>query len=517
MRKIRIGKDIAIRWSIKTNGQTVSLAGRDLKLEIIDYYNKSMNIPFSIEGNVLLFVFYGKEQKKLGVYKLTLWENFGKVGQTVVDACEAFELVPCTCQENEEDCEYGLQSEEICLNGDIATAALNIAIQRKYTALNRISDYLFSIRYESIDYDSAKKYFLTKNPEITPAGCSSLRNGNFFGRQLDWFYNNGAEFVVRTPHIKGRYASIGIAGGISELTAEKVESREYSELYGILPFYMQDGINENGVFCNINVVPTDNGLTSVTVPDIEERDRICTLMLVRYILDNFDNATEAVEYIRDYVALYVPKALQEMGYEAHFMIGDSVSTYILEIVNDKVILNAGVIMTNFFISGIETNADGKVYTPADVSNGNLPSEKNHITPNGSGLERYNLIVENYADADTKEGMRSLLNRLMYSNSYKIETTPAWYSEFVSEKYGITVDTPAESEAMQNYVRICREHFTERDRNNPEVWHTTHSCVYDLQKRKLYIVSQEDTDNEFAENMKEYYSAAEIDELLANMQ
>lgn len=100
MRKIRIGKDIIIRWAILTNGETEPLKGRDLKLVLIDPLRRKISITdYIIEGNILSFRLLGTEQNRCGSYSLTLWENYGKVDMTAVDACNIFELVTSTCQE----------------------------------------------------------------------------------------------------------------------------------------------------------------------------------------------------------------------------------------------------------------------------------------------------------------------------------------------------------------------------------------------------------------------------------
>lgn len=114
MRKIRIGKDISVRWPILTNGAPASLDGRDLRLFIKSQYNVAQEIvAFTTEENVVSFTYPGTEQQMLGAYKLTLWENYGKPGQTAVDCCDAFQLVPCTCDEGDED--SGLRTETVDL------------------------------------------------------------------------------------------------------------------------------------------------------------------------------------------------------------------------------------------------------------------------------------------------------------------------------------------------------------------------------------------------------------------
>lgn len=101
MFKSRIGKDLALRWRILTNGMQLPLANRDLKLVLQDRDGNSTPLPFAIEeGNCVSFLFSGISQKVLGVYSLTLWENKGKFGQVPVDKTEAFELVKRTEEEN---------------------------------------------------------------------------------------------------------------------------------------------------------------------------------------------------------------------------------------------------------------------------------------------------------------------------------------------------------------------------------------------------------------------------------
>lgn len=117
MKKIRIGKDIAISWRILTNEEAISLEGRDLTLHLVDPLNRKMQIPFTVEDVLVEAKVQGTTQKFLGKYSLTLWENYGKPGQTAVDACNAFELVKTTCMEGGAD--EGLDTEVVELEGDM--------------------------------------------------------------------------------------------------------------------------------------------------------------------------------------------------------------------------------------------------------------------------------------------------------------------------------------------------------------------------------------------------------------
>lgn len=123
MKRIRIGKDIEIHWPILTNGQQVALEGRDLKLFV--HLPSHMDIPvdFTTEGNTAIFTISGTMQKSIGVYRLTMWENLQKSGQTAVDYCKAFELVPTTLLEGGED-ESNLITETINLEASSLVVGL---------------------------------------------------------------------------------------------------------------------------------------------------------------------------------------------------------------------------------------------------------------------------------------------------------------------------------------------------------------------------------------------------------
>ena len=344
-----------------------------------------------------------------------------------------------------------------------------------------IKDYFYEMICDNVDYDYAYDYFKKTKPIISGA-CSSIRNGNWYGRNFDWIYDESVEFIVRTPKTNNCYASISIAN-VNGLTNEIVKSKVNSPLYKIAPFMLTDGINEKGVVINTNVVPLDKGITSRTVPAISEKVEICSIMLVRYVLDHFSTAKEAAEYIRDYMAVYMPNNLLQMNYETHYMIADKDKTYLVEFIGNETVISEmdKPYMTNFYLEGVVFNQDGKVYTPA--SENHRPSE-NNITNNGSGLERYNLIVDNYSSANSKSGMRELMNKLKYTNYCK---DSGWFTEFVGVN-NLTVDS--EVSDFTTTVAYSKGMFANRTRNG-STWQTVHSVVYDIENRKAYIITQED--------------------------
>ena len=97
MKKIRIGNDIVIKWRVTINGEEVNLEGLDLALYISTTYQPRKAIAFTVAGNEITATYKGTEQKVTGVYRLTLYRNEGENAQSILDACDAFELVSCSC------------------------------------------------------------------------------------------------------------------------------------------------------------------------------------------------------------------------------------------------------------------------------------------------------------------------------------------------------------------------------------------------------------------------------------
>ena len=95
---IRRGNTIIVKWRILTNGEEMSLEGRDLKVFITSTASRHEVRDVVIEGNVIGFKWEGAEQRHAGRYDVTLYENYGKANQSVVDACNAFTLVDKSCQ-----------------------------------------------------------------------------------------------------------------------------------------------------------------------------------------------------------------------------------------------------------------------------------------------------------------------------------------------------------------------------------------------------------------------------------
>lgn len=117
-------------------------------------------------------------------------------------------------------------------------------------------EYLYTITVNDLDFFAAgeiiKKYYDVN--EARPAGCSSVRPGKYYGRNLDYYVNKNADFVITTPASKNRYASIGMSADFPLCLKESVDNGTLTEEdYAAIAYYMTDGINEKGVAINGNV------------------------------------------------------------------------------------------------------------------------------------------------------------------------------------------------------------------------------------------------------------------------
>lgn len=363
----------------------------------------------------------------------------------------------------------------------------------KYFGKRKIEDFLYEIHYGNIDYPYAYQYF---KPRFF-GGCSSVRFGNYFGRNFDWLYDKEVQFVIHTPSSLDHYAVLGVSGLIPGITQDTVDQDdiilEGVDMFKLVPFYLLDGINERGLFCTHNVVPLDSqdSPTLEVRARVEERDRVCIPMLPRFILDKFSSTSQAIGYLRDYTTLFFTEEMLNSGYQSHFLLGDSKRTYVLEFIDSELKVIPYEYITNFQIYDVKFAKDRTIqYPPGDYGVGDF----------GSGLERWDIISKGYSKSRSLDGMRDLMKSIEYSNTYG---DPFWCSEITGmiDDSGnkITVNTP--KELCSSAIEASREAFRNKSREDPKVWITCHSGIYDLKKKFLYIRNQE-RENEYLFTMEE---------------
>ena len=339
-----------------------------------------------------------------------------------------------------------------------------------------IAPYLYEISYYDMDdalLDSAK-------PVEADAACSSMRNGAFHGRNLDLFYNESAEVVVHMAAGKDRFASVGVCGGLPQITDESLASGDEA-LFARLPLLTMDGVNEKSVAVNVNVVPAvDHPCPTGTNPGGR---RLYLGIMPRYILNHAESARHAVELLGG-LDLYGGFGNQ---FNLHLMISDPVETIIVEFIDNKIVCKSG-----------SREDEGNVMT--NLYSTDLPT----FTPHAEGIERYRMLSENYAQGSTEEGMAALMQSVRYSQAYVPETSPFWYSEAYEsgvgsdgKPYDINIDTP-EEEVME-FMQGSFEAFRRHERKG-EFWQTVHTSVYNIDEQSLLLFVQEDYSHPFRFNL-----------------
>ncbi len=127
MNSLRIGCDRIIRWSITSGGEPYDLSGKNIRLKVstrsTQFYVSTDD--FSIDGNKIIWLFRGKDQKHLGPYTLTYIENEGMDDMLTFDRCNAFNFVACSCQESRSSSE-DMEISNIDLSSEIKALGVKL-------------------------------------------------------------------------------------------------------------------------------------------------------------------------------------------------------------------------------------------------------------------------------------------------------------------------------------------------------------------------------------------------------
>lgn len=345
--------------------------------------------------------------------------------------------------------------------------------------------------------------------------CSSFRKNNFFGKNYDYIYNEDAEFIIKTSNKYVKYASIGIAHipGLTnnlvknilrdDLGNEDLENEieptsieffnhpnlYYSDIYRVLPFSLVDGLNEEGVVVSCHFLPSNEHTIGT---NINSHTKIPSNFLVRYILDNYATAREAMIAIRNDLNIYSP----QRG-ETHLMIADKTETYYITFIknNVKIIkLDERPFITNFNIEGLQLIVDNA----NNIDNANSIVNTSSIDEYSTGVERYNIINKEYESINSLDTSINLLKKLNYVNTYSQDTDPFWYSEYVSRENNLSLlDIETNKSKFLPIIEKEISKFENRSRDqtneNYGTWHTKHSVVYNIEDLKIYLSNQENFD------------------------
>ncbi len=388
----------------------------------------------------------------------------------------------------------------------------------------------------------------------TQGGCTSLRRGNLYGRNFDFFCDRYADIVVWTPAGNGRYASVALDGGMlgrtlgnavallnpdfcTKARLDKIIAGDDLQTVSVpglgevseglwltlLPYVSMDGINEKGVVCNINVAQSGKGmgqLTTGTNPEAEKE--IYVALLPRYILDNCASAKEAVDKLREF-NIWASVSPENPQTEYHIMIADKENTYVVEFRDNKMLvkeISDRPYMTNFNVlldedKMIDVDEKGCVVRSAISNYAGSEGDRG----NGHGVDRYDTVAKGYASVNSRESMRELLDKASYGKLYyypekRFDELVAGNTEmfvlenaikavipgfaFDTDVWGLTLQS-----ATENAAALCEKYqlgtvlpkiAEATDENGFRTLimpiHTIHSCVYDIAARKLWVKSQE---------------------------
>lgn len=351
--------------------------------------------------------------------------------------------------------------------------------------INKITDYLYHFICDTYDFDRAAQYMRQLENSGTVLGapaCSTIRNGNYFGRNFDFVYSDLIDFVISIPRRANRYASVGVACSLGECTTENIRYGISDEVCNFLPFCVWDGINEKGVVFSTNVVPSLD-LDRQTVGTNSKKPLLYTSFIGREILDHAGSAREAIELLKKRNIMTPKISILAEREDLHFMIADEQDTYVVEFINNKLVCRKNeMIMTNFYLS--------------------LPPQ-----PHACGLERYDLLVKHYDQAGhSMKSMSAVMKKLHYSQAYDVRTSPFWYTEHLNCGLADGIDiTIFNMYQYKDYIKEFAKKVSFAERRFDGPWHTTHSSIYDIGHRKLRIFSQEkyDIGYEFSLNPEKY--------------
>lgn len=102
-KKVRLGNDLTIRWSLIDRGTPYNLAGRDFEVWMACYGYRQKVTALTVSGNEITFTFFGKDQRVAGSYALLYCENKGQPAMLTYDTKDAFELVEHSWDTDEDD------------------------------------------------------------------------------------------------------------------------------------------------------------------------------------------------------------------------------------------------------------------------------------------------------------------------------------------------------------------------------------------------------------------------------
>lgn len=363
----------------------------------------------------------------------------------------------------------------IILNALVIVALVTVTLgagcigsEPQHSEFKQLDDHLYEVTYYKYDdsaMDNCAAYL-----QLIPNGfgCSAVSAAGYLSHNYDFFYSDMPGIVMKVPAAENRYASISMGTWILNLTCEDLKDLD-PVTSAMLPYTIVDGINEKGLAVAINVVPAvDVGFTDGTKPGAPDVVYAC---IPRLLLDRCATAAEAVAYM-DSVNIYNP---EQKFAELHYLIADAKETYLVEIVQNKLRVTHQPYMTNYYLT------------------------LDDYTPHSMGIERYNIIKNQYDGIQSFDDLKALMQDLRYTRKYDRSTYPFWYSEYSADRRedGSVLDIYA---PKLDYVYAVNKEIDNFEKNKRDlsldVWRTLHTAIYDIKNPSLTLYANENYNKKY---------------------
>ena len=329
-------------------------------------------------------------------------------------------------------------------SGGVDTNAVRDIIRETVDGSARqLPPFLHYLEFDDTYPDAAAEWYA--QADYSHGSCSAVRDGNTLSRNYDWNFNFMPEFVIRTVAASAtgagqpaRFASLAVCNVGTNLTESDVTSGKWSKWYKALPGHAVDGINENGVVCEVNVV---SGIPHDYLDN--PTGDIHPLAAVRWALDN---GTSAEMVATNLAARIMWPAGWRQNF--HWMIADEAETWIVENGDAHKVETTPAVMTNF-----------KLYP----------------FTSGEGYERYTALTNGAA-----------ITNVWYTNAYSPSTD--WFSDF-----GNSAALMSQAKALWNEQGRTKESHRGEKYGEYSWWQTVHTSVYDITNKTLRVAVQEQDD------------------------
>lgn len=372
-----------------------------------------------------------------------------------------------------------------------------------YHDITKLVPYMHMISYD--DYAVDTELESVEKSSLASPGCSVIKNGNFLGRNFDFYYSYTPYFLIKVKGNANRYASIGIAYNSNLEEDDIIATEKNKDIHNhqveIVPNHTVDGINENGVTCSINVadlkdLPGKDKTITGTNPG---KPNLYAYFVCRYVLDRAKSAKHAIELLEE-TNIYLE------GHEVsnlHYIIADKDETYAVELYDNKLVSKKKEgdeqIMTNFYLN--LTNEQIKAtYEDGYTGDMTLPN-------NAHGVERYVHLKKKYNVSDSVASIRNTLKEIRFSTIY-----PDCGGEIPAEPINPTEDYSQTQihdkkfegwEELYQGTRMVLDNHRRDIAKEYDVWITTHSSIYDIDNKKLSLIVQEDYSRSFEVSLDDF--------------